>query len=99
MEVEVNGVEVNGVEVNGRARKKIDKELCQTPFSGKYRKTSSEIDIDKEPIMLVQFMQVPSQMLSSDMQPGSVYSNQVCATDRHLMTFPSSSVSGKRSRD
>ena len=33
-------------------KKKIDKELCEIPFSGKYRKTSSEIDIDKEPIMV-----------------------------------------------
>ena len=40
-------------------KKKIDKELCEIPFSGKYRKTSSDIDIlvDKEPIMFVQFIQ------------------------------------------
>ena len=31
--------------------------IVAVPFSGKYRKTSSEIDIDKEPIMFVQFIQ------------------------------------------
>ena len=40
-------------------KKKINKELCKIPFSGKYRKMSSDIDIlvDKEPIMFVQFIQ------------------------------------------
>ena len=39
-------------------KKKIDKELWKIPFSGKYRKTSSETD--KEPIMFVQFIRFSS---------------------------------------
>ena len=31
--------------------------MWQIPFSGKYGKMTSEIDIDKEPIMFVQFIQ------------------------------------------
>ena len=40
-------------------KKKVDKSCDRIPFSGKYRKTSSDIDIlvDKEPIMFVQFIQ------------------------------------------
>jgi hypothetical protein len=43
------------IESSLREEKKIDKELCERPFPGKYRETSS--DIDKEPIMFVQFIQ------------------------------------------
>ena len=41
-----------------RHEKKVDKELWERPFSGKYRETSS--DIDKEPIMFVQFIRCSS---------------------------------------